>query len=1032
MPKRAPRISDEVWERHKEEIIALYSASNLTLEQTRVRMESNHGFQASQNQYTKRLKDWGVTKNSPTNIWPTVNAKMKKRKREEGKDSEVSLHHKPLSSKKVQKEIARHVTFTQTLGNLESAPTPEGVTISTPACISIPGYREVYTKNLPSLRLRDEVLSNFQNMLKHKDSDSGSLFIWHGYHNPSDNGRGSTKTVGLPDSSSWELERIQRLQCYVEKVSGSTEEWQKWVAFHSSNWIQGAWDNRDSPSTLASNITSLVFMLANNILLDDEIGRIASFLRANNALTLLVDFCLSTSPLARIFGKRLFIGAVKSKDCATVQRLIEGGFNPSLVSKSTDLLEIAVDNMDSPMVDLLCKAGAKFRDNEYASLLTKPSFWEPGNFKMVQTLVAFGAITELSLKNAGHQGSSLIYAASSGSLTAVHLLLCKGANVNAYISDKYGTALQAAAAGGHLELVEMLIESGADVNAPDGPGYDREPSTYFDHSGKIAMQTSIQTAAEQNNIQLVQTLLVNGASPNSCPRPTRYCHPINPWSLRSSLQYAATNENPELLALLLSYGAQPDPDVGMSYGHTALQIAAGVGNERIVSLLLDAGADVNAPPHKPNDKTVIEIALGKGHYAIADILARHAALRGTPTMDPREFDDPQAAALKDDGRIGLLHAIYDENLTILETLIQNGADVDPLVDYFEETPLYQAIKDGWFDGVKCLLEHGAQVNKYAPTFDDVLAPDSALALAIQGNFEEIVELLLGYGADVTGHSKYGPSSALNYALCLFDNEEIISQLLNTDGVLTVTHLDLPPLAVATFQCQDKAILELILDEMVALPKSLRDEHIQIAWDILLANEDRVNYYWLHDMGAIDVLLKNGADINSRHHDDKTTVLTRGIRAPAECILDLIENGADVNTPATENNGTPLQEAMQWGNWDTINLLLEHGTDINAPPARNGGRTALQAAAIHGYVAIAITLLQRGAVVDEPAAPIGGITAIDAAAKYGQLDMLQLLLNEYRGSEDIQVVCRRAAVFADEKGHVEIAEWLRGYPDASLW
>lgn len=45
MPKKAPRIPEEIWNRHKEEIIASYSSR--TLDQMMKHMMEEHGFEAS-------------------------------------------------------------------------------------------------------------------------------------------------------------------------------------------------------------------------------------------------------------------------------------------------------------------------------------------------------------------------------------------------------------------------------------------------------------------------------------------------------------------------------------------------------------------------------------------------------------------------------------------------------------------------------------------------------------------------------------------------------------------------------------------------------------------------------------------------------------------------------------------------------------------------------------------------------------------------------------------------------------------------
>lgn len=59
----------------------------------------------------------------------------------------------------------------------------------------------------------------------------------------------------------------------------------------------------------------------------------------------------------------------------------------------------------------------------------------------------------------------------------------------------------------------------------------------------------------------------------------------------------------------------------------------------------------------------------------------------------------------------------------------------------------------------------------------------------------------------------------------------------------------------------------------------------------------------------------------------------------------------------------------------------------------GGATALQLAAIKGYIGIARRLIDLGASVNEAPAESNGRTALQGAAEYGRIDMLQMLLNE---------------------------------------
>ncbi|KAI9849788.1 MAG: hypothetical protein M1838_006254 [Thelocarpon superellum] len=85
-------------------------------------------------------------------------------------------------------------------------------------------------------------------------------------------------------------------------------------------------------------------------------------------------------------------------------------------------------------------------------------------------------------------------------------------------------------------------------------------------------------------------------------------------------------------------------------------------------------------------------------------------------------------------------------------------------------------------------------------------------------------------------------------------------------------------------------------------------------------------------------------------------------------------------------------ACQRGLLECVELLLAKNADVNAAASRVAGVTALQAAAIGGYVAIAMRLLDAGADVNAPAAKFEGRTAIEGAAEHGRLDMVVLLLN----------------------------------------
>lgn len=54
--------------------------------------------------------------------------------------------------------------------------------------------------------------------------------------------------------------------------------------------------------------------------------------------------------------------------------------------------------------------------------------------------------------------------------------------------------------------------------------------------------------------------------------------------------------------------------------------------------------------------------------------------------------------------------------------------------------------------------------------------------------------------------------------------------------------------------------------------------------------------------------------------------------------------------------------------------------------------------------------------------------IDSAVEHGHLEMIQPLLNAYEDQEKQEKLgptCHQAAGYAEQEGHFEIAQWLRG-------
>ncbi|KAJ5095979.1 hypothetical protein NUU61_005335 [Penicillium alfredii] len=130
MPAKAHQIRDDIWNQHKEETIDFYLVPN-SLDRTMEYMAEKYGFRASENQYTRKLESWGIRKYVPGSSWVSV-ASVKRKRTQEGKDSDFAFYGRKYTRQKVDKEIARHVSSRTELTSSGNAVLPDYITISTP------------------------------------------------------------------------------------------------------------------------------------------------------------------------------------------------------------------------------------------------------------------------------------------------------------------------------------------------------------------------------------------------------------------------------------------------------------------------------------------------------------------------------------------------------------------------------------------------------------------------------------------------------------------------------------------------------------------------------------------------------------------------------------------------------------------------------------------------------------------------------------------------------------------------------------
>jgi ankyrin repeat protein len=665
--------------------------------------------------------------------------------------------------------------------------------------------------------------------------------------------------------------------------------------------------------------------------------------------------------------------AAKRVSLQVVQLLLDAGANPNgplkpehskLFTKYGSLNE----RFQSP---LLCALKAEYNH-------------EDDSYSVVRLLLEFGADPNISALDTILEQDQYF---SSGTIWELY--------------DQYGKGeeplllypLQAAAKLDNIELVKLLLQHNASVNSAYGT-------------------PALAVAVSRSNIETVRLLLSQNADPNGLGK-QYYC--------RSALEAAVEGENLELIDLLLESGADVNKCSASRGGRTPLQRAAENGKERVIEHLLKHEASILSQPAPTEGASVLQgFIQNRLHKYVAKALKAGAS----PNGDSKHGSSPLAAAVVNNDTVSLrlllaagakVHKyasaelpdhgdeeVTDEDFDLYDTklspiqwaaamnyvevariLCEAGANVNqPPCKSVGDMALHLAVRHEKYAMAKFLIAQRAEVDAYSNA-------DTALMLAIKGDSDSMLRLLLRNGADPNqpGFSNSNESDSLSP----------LDQACDRGNVSAVRRL----LRAGADTSQGCALRSIFSGR-----KTSSDRREEI----------------------LEVLLKYGADVNKRHYDNDTPLQKAIMEEEFDCAYRLIEAGACINDSASKGEGglTALQAAVSVGDVDMVEHLLLKGADVNAPAAVVNGVTALQAAAIKGYLRIAQILLEHGADIDAKAGIENGRTAIEGAAEFGRIDMVKLLLDNYQGAKLIPQM-RDCAYKAAEKGNQwYVMEFLTAY------
>jgi cytohesin len=163
------------------------------------------------------------------------------------------------------------------------------------------------------------------------------------------------------------------------------------------------------------------------------------------------------------------------------------------------------------------------------------------------------------------------------------------------------------------------------------------------------------------------------------------------------------------------------------------------------------------------------------------------------------------------------------------------------------------------------------------------------------------------------------------------------------------------------------------------------------------------------------LIAAGARVNEKGPAGRTALHCANDQL--DVIQLLIDQGADVNA-RDQDGASPLDEAVWYGSFDTVALLLAHGARLNESESKTGA-TPINEAAYKGHTRLVEYLLQFKPDIETPDRK--GYSPLDNAIRLGKEDSALLLLEAEAKEKETPEFFERAmasAIRNDESAVVE--------------
>ena len=285
------------------------------------------------------------------------------------------------------------------------------------------------------------------------------------------------------------------------------------------------------------------------------------------------------------------------------------------------------------------------------------------------------------------------------------------------------------------------------------------------------------------------------------------------------------------------------------------------------------------------------------------------------------------------------------------------------------SPLHLALRMGYLDIARMLVEHGADVSAQAE------AGLSVLHSAVENGHGDFARMLVERGTDVSAQDKSGWN---------------VLHMASRFGYVDLARILVERGADVSAKTENG---------WTALYLTCYDGHVYLA----------------------RMLVERGADVSAQCDEGRTALHEASHRGHVDLARMLIECGADVSAQGDDGR-TALHLSLENDHVDLAQMLVECGA--GASTQDGSGSTALHLASRNGHVTLARMLMERGA--DVSAQDGNRWTALHFASCNGHVDLARILVE--RGA-DVSAQTEHgwtALYLASENGHAGLARMLVGH------